>query len=75
MSIKVKFIKTLWGVTKEMGNCPTGYDGLFKRIKADGFDGVETPISVVEDKKLFGEALKSNGLVYIAVSNSSDQGN
>jgi hypothetical protein len=31
-----------------------GYDDLFARIKAEGFDGVETPISLVEDKAAFG---------------------
>jgi hypothetical protein len=69
-TVKVKFIKTLWAVTKEMGNCPEGYQRLFKRIKEEGFDGVETPISVVEDKAKFGEALKANGLVYIAMINT-----
>jgi sugar phosphate isomerase/epimerase len=70
MSIKVRFIKTLWGVTKEKGNIPSGYAALFQRIKAEGFDGIETPISVIEDKKLFAEALKSSGLVYIAMINT-----
>jgi hypothetical protein len=43
---------------------------LFKRIKEEGFDGIETPISAVEDKKLFAEALEANGLCYIAMINT-----
>lgn len=69
-TIKVKFIKTLWGVSPEKGNCPTGYATLFKRIKDEGFDGVETPISAILDKKLFAEALKSTGLSYVAMINT-----
>ena len=33
LSLQVNFIKTLWGVTEKMGNCPEGYDKLFARIK------------------------------------------
>jgi hypothetical protein len=68
--IGVNFIKTLWGVTREMGNCPDGYDRLFARIKSEGFSGVETPVSVVEDKEKFVAALAKHGLVYVAMINT-----
>lgn len=68
--IKVGFIKTLWGVTPEMGNTSKGYDALFARIKSEGFIGVETPISMVEDKKAFGTALQKHGLKYVAMINT-----
>ena len=54
--IHIAFVKTLWGVTEQMGNGPSGYDSLFSRIKKDGFDAVETPISLVADKEKFAEA-------------------
>ena len=60
--LSVRFIKTLWGVTEIMGNCATGYDKLFARIKADGFAGVETPISLIADKAAFAAALQKHGL-------------
>lgn len=69
-TVKVKFIKTLWGVTEDQGNCPAGYNRLFKRIKEEGFEGVETPISLVTDKVAFAEALKANNLVYVAMINT-----
>ena len=57
--IHIAFVKTLWGVTEQMGNGPSGYDSLFARIKKDGFDAVETPISLVADKEKFAEAKPS----------------
>ena len=57
--IHIAFVKTLWGVTEQMGNCPNGYDSLFSRIKKDGFDAIETPISLVADKEKFAEAISS----------------
>jgi hypothetical protein len=68
--LTVKFIKTLWGVTEEMGNCPSGYSRLFARIKAEGFSGVETPVSLVADKPAFLRALAENDLVYVAMINT-----
>ncbi len=67
---RVLFIKTLWGVKEEAGNCPAGYDRLFQRIKRDGFDGIETPISVIADKAAFSAALEKHGLRYIAMINT-----
>jgi len=64
---KVNFIKTLWGVSPEQGNTPAGYDKLFAHIKSEGFDGVETPISFVEDKAAFGAALRKHDLAYVAM--------
>jgi len=68
--MKVQFVKTLWGVTEEMGNHPDHYDQLFERIKACGFDGIETPISLIPDKTKFREALDRHGLFYIAMINT-----
>ncbi|KAL6070903.1 Xylose isomerase [Balamuthia mandrillaris] len=69
-TIQIQFIKTLWGVTEEMGNSPSGYSRLFARIKEDGFHGVETPIWLIKDKTAFAEALKENDLMYIAMINT-----
>jgi sugar phosphate isomerase/epimerase len=60
----------LWGVTEEMGNTPASYENLFARIKKEGFSGVETPISMIEDKTAFRKALDSAGLTYIAMINT-----
>lgn len=68
--MRVGFIKTLWAVSPAMGNTPSGYDALFARIKAEGFEGVETPISLVEDKIAFGAALNKHGLKYVAMINT-----
>ena len=68
--MKLLYIKTLWGVTPEMGNCPSGYAGLFARIAADGFNGVETPIWMIEDKTAFAAALKQSSLGYVAMVNT-----
>lgn len=38
---KSSFIKTLWGCPDVLTNDPVKWDGLFERIKKDGFDGVE----------------------------------
>jgi len=62
--------KTLWGVSDVLGNCPSGYNRLFQRIKADGFMAVETPIWMIEDKTLFAEALSQTGLRYVAMINT-----
>ncbi len=67
---RVRFVKTLWGVTAEMGNAPGGYDRLFQRIKRDGFEAVETPVSVIEDKAEFRAALDKHGLDYVAMINT-----
>lgn len=67
---RVVFIKTLWGVSEEMGNEPNGYKRLFARIKADGFSGVETPVRLVADKDRFLEALAENGLCFVAMINT-----
>jgi hypothetical protein len=68
--MKVLYVKTLWGVTEEMGNCPTGYLALFKRIAADGFNAIETPYWVVADREAFLQALKESGLSYVAMVNT-----
>jgi hypothetical protein len=70
MPLRINFVKTLWGVRPEMGNAPGGYDQLFERIKREGFAGVETPISVIEDKKQFRDALNKHGLFYVAMINT-----
>ena len=62
--------KTLWGVTEEMGNCPSGYAKLFARIAADGFNAVETPVWMIADKAAFTAALASAGLGYVAMVNT-----
>ncbi len=41
-----------------------------QRIKAEGFQGVETPISVIADKEAFAAALHKHGLQYIAMVNT-----
>jgi len=61
--VKLSFIKTLWGVTEQMGNTPSGYDSLFAKIKAEGFDGIETPVSVIEDAPAFVAAVERHGAV------------
>jgi hypothetical protein len=33
--LRVNYVKTLWGVTEEMGNTAEGFDTLFARIKAE----------------------------------------
>jgi hypothetical protein len=68
--MRLQFVKTLWGVTEQMGNAPGGYARLFKRIAAEGFQGVETPIRMVEDVKEFGAALREAGLAYVAMINT-----
>lgn len=70
--LRVAFIKTLWGVTPEMGNdgTPGGYEALFRRIKAEGFAGVETPVRVVADARAFRAALDAAGLEYVAMVNT-----
>jgi hypothetical protein len=69
---KVVFCKTLWAVTELMGNTPAdgGYARLFRRIAADGFSAVETPIWQVKDKAAFCAALKEAGLGYVAMVNT-----
>jgi sugar phosphate isomerase/epimerase len=68
--MKVIYCKTLWGVTKEMGNSPSGYAALFARIKADGFTAIETPYWLIEDPAAFRAALDATGLHYIAMINT-----
>jgi hypothetical protein len=68
--VKISFIKTLWGVTESMGNSPSGYDALFARIKAEGFDGIETPVSLVDDAQAFVAALQKHSLCYVAMINT-----
>ena len=61
---KLKVAKTLWGVPEAAD--PKKWDGLFARIKAEGFDGVEA-ITLVwrADTELFKELLKKHGLELI----------
>jgi hypothetical protein len=33
--LRVNYVKTLWGVTEEMGNTAEGFDALFARIKSE----------------------------------------
>jgi hypothetical protein len=68
--VKISFIKTLWGVTEMMGNSPSGYDALFSRIKAEGFSGIETPVSLVEDVSAFLAALEKHNMCYVAMINT-----
>lgn len=68
--MKLLTVKTLWGVTPLMGNAPNLYHTVFARIKADGFNAIETPIWKVEDPVSFAAALKSVGLDYIAMVNT-----
>lgn len=72
MKTAVKFVKTLWGVSPLQGNTPLdgGYGRLFKRIKADGFDAVETPVWLIADKAAFSAALAASGLGYVAMINT-----
>jgi hypothetical protein len=49
---------------------PAGYDALFARIKAEGFDGIETPVSLVDDAAAFSSALCRHGLSYVAMINT-----
>ena len=69
---KVVFVKTLWAVTEVLGNTPAdgGYARLFRRIKADGFSAVETPVWMIADKAAFCAALKETGLDYVAMVNT-----
>ena len=69
---KIVFCKTLWGVNEHLGNSPAdgGYLRLFKRIKADGFSAVETPVWKIADKAAFAAALKEAGLDYVAMVNT-----
>ena len=66
----ISTVKTLWGVTREDGNCSGKYEGLFSRIKASGFSAVETPIWKVEDPVDFVAALTATGLKYVAMINT-----
>ena len=70
--VRVRFVKTLWGVTPLHGNSPAegGYGRLFRRIAADGFTAVETPIWLVEDKPAFCAALSAAHLDYVAMINT-----
>ncbi len=68
--VKLSFIKTLWGVTEQMGNTASGYDALFARIKSEGFSGIETPVSVIEDVPAFVAAVEKHGLSYVAMINT-----
>ena len=68
--MKVIYCKTLWGVTREMGNCPSGYASLFARIKADGFQAVETPVWMIEDPAAFRAALDALDMHYVAMINT-----
>jgi hypothetical protein len=68
--MKLLTVKTLWGVTPLMGNAPGLYEGVFARIKADGFNAIETPIWKIEDPASFAAALKATGLDYIAMVNT-----
>lgn len=69
---KVQWVKTLWGVNEVAGNTPKdgGYLRLFKRIAADGFAAVETPVWMIEDKAAFAAALAESGLGYVAMINT-----
>ena len=65
-------MKTLWGVNEVAGNTPKdgGYTRLFKRIAAEGFAAIETPIWKIEDKEAFAAALSESGLKYVAMINT-----
>ena len=69
--MEVIYCKTLWGVTSEMGNCPSGYAALFARLKADGFTAIETPVWKIEDKAAFRAALDAVGMGYVAMINTA----
>ena len=47
-----------------------GYDALFARIKAEGFDGIETPVSLVDDAAAFTAALRKHSMSYVAMINT-----
>jgi hypothetical protein len=70
--VQVTFVKTLWAVTDLMGNTPEdkGYSRLFRRIAAEGFSAVETPIWLIVDKNAFCAALEEHGLAYVAMINT-----
>jgi len=59
-------------VTELQGNTPAdgGYARLFRRIKAEGFSAVETPVWMIADKASFCAALKEVGLDYVAMVNT-----
>lgn len=66
-SQKIHFVKSLWGVTEKQGNTPAQWSNLFRRIKEEGYQAIETPVSVAQqDSKLFTSALQEHGLYYIA---------
>ena len=68
--MKVLYVKTLWGVTVEMGNAPGGYSRLFAKIKSEGFNAIETPVWMVENPVEFTKAREEAGLDYVAMVNT-----
>ena len=69
-AMHVVYVKTLWGVSPQMGNAPLGYSGLFKRLKGEGFHAVETPVWMIADKAAFRAALDEHAMGYVAMINT-----
>lgn len=64
MSPELKLAKTLWGVPE--ADSVAEWDGLFARIKAEGFDGVEAiALTWRKDKDRFTSLLAKHGLALI----------
>ena len=66
MSLKKCLIKTLWGCPEF--NSKKNWPSLFKRIKKDGFDGVETAAYWIapEDRAYFKQVLEENELKFVS---------
>jgi hypothetical protein len=66
--MRIVWVKTLWGVTKAMGNTPPvdSYARLFRSIAADGFTAIACTTWKIEDKMAFAAALDATGLLHVA---------
>mmetsp|Transcript_21916 Transcript_21916/g.51223 ORF Transcript_21916/g.51223 Transcript_21916/m.51223 type:complete len:305 (+) Transcript_21916:87-1001(+) len=65
MAVKLRMVKCLWGVDEVED--PAKWDALFARIKAEGFEAVETMRFIwYRDPKKWVELLRKNGLALIA---------
>jgi hypothetical protein len=65
---RIAWVKSLWGVTKTMGNTPpeSEYLRLFRRIAAEGYSVIACTVWRIEDKAAFAAALATAGLQFIA---------
>lgn len=70
--MQLKLARTLWGI--EGSGEPQNWDAIFGRIKASGFDGVETSAAKTwaKDETAFGRALEKHGLELVGHLKTDD---